>query len=179
MIAAITMDGRLARHSKEHVDWTSPEDKKHLRTKMRECDVLVLGNNTFATSQKFLEKYNKVILTRSVAGVKKEDDKLTYINSEKSDIKAYFNDSGYKNVCVLGGSQIYSYFLKAGLLDEIWLTIEPIIFGSGISLFGPPTGSESTQNNNEVDKKIETREYKLVTVKQLNNKGTVLLHYIK
>ena len=42
---------------------------------------------------------------------------------------------GFSEVSICGGSSIYTLFLKAGLVDTIYLTIEPILFGKGISIF--------------------------------------------
>ena len=40
-------------------------------------------------------------------------------------------------VWLVGGSEINAAFAKAGLIDEVILTIEPHIIGKGISLFAP------------------------------------------
>ena len=69
---------------------------------------------------------------------------------------------GYRKVCVLGGAQTYSYFLEKNLVDEIFLTIEPIVFGSGLPMF---------------DTKQELTDFELVDSKKLNEKGSLLLHY--
>jgi dihydrofolate reductase len=45
---------------------------------------------------------------------------------------------GVKDLAVCGGATIYTMFLKSGLINKIYLTIEPIIFGSGIKLFNEP-----------------------------------------
>jgi dihydrofolate reductase len=47
---------------------------------------------------------------------------------------------GYETVVVSGGAQIYRAFLEAGLVDELLLTLEPLSFGEGISLFGDDPG---------------------------------------
>ena len=60
-----------------------------------------------------------------------------------------------------GGSQTNTLFLEAGLVDEIWLTIEPVIFGSGIDLF-----------THALDLKA-----KLVHYETLNDTGSVHLRY--
>ena len=44
-------------------------------------------------------------------------------------------ERGFKEVAICGGSYIYSMFMKAGIVDTIYLTVEPIIFGKGINLF--------------------------------------------
>jgi dihydrofolate reductase len=37
-------------------------------------------------------------------------------------------------VAILGGSFVYSAFLAAGLINEFWITVEPLLFGSGTPL---------------------------------------------
>ena len=37
-------------------------------------------------------------------------------------------------MAICGGSSVYGLFLKEGLVDELFLTVEPILFGSGIPL---------------------------------------------
>ena len=41
---------------------------------------------------------------------------------------------GFKSAILGGGAKTNAHFLKAGLVDELLLTIEPKIFGNGISL---------------------------------------------
>ena len=72
---------------------------------------------------------------------------------------------GYRRIAVLGGTQIFSWFFKKNLLDEIYLTIEPVVFGSGLPLF-----------NADVD---TVQKFKLASVRRLNKTGTVLLRYTR
>ena len=41
----------------------------------------------------------------------------------------------FKEVAICGGSEIYTMFMKAKVVDRVFLTIEPLIFGKGITLF--------------------------------------------
>ena len=43
---------------------------------------------------------------------------------------------GYESAILGGGCYLNSLFLRKKLIDEIILTIEPRLFGSGLSLFG-------------------------------------------
>ena len=67
---------------------------------------------------------------------------------------------GYKEIAICGGSQIYTMFMESGLVKKIYLTIEPIIFGSGIKLF-----------QKEMDFKL-----KLINSEKTES-GTMLLEY--
>jgi len=42
---------------------------------------------------------------------------------------------GFNDVIVAGGSILNSAFIKANLIDEVYLDIEPIIIGNGIPVF--------------------------------------------
>ena len=53
-------------------------------------------------------------------------------------------------------------FLGAGLVDEVWLTVEPVIFGQGVDLF---RGAE-----------LNVRA-RLIHMEQLNETGTLHLRY--
>lgn len=44
-------------------------------------------------------------------------------------------DKGFAEVLITGGSQINGLFLKENLVDEIFLDVEPLLFGQGIPLF--------------------------------------------
>jgi riboflavin biosynthesis pyrimidine reductase len=43
---------------------------------------------------------------------------------------------GFETAILAGGARTYRTFIDAGLVDELWLTLEPLAFGEGISLLG-------------------------------------------
>jgi dihydrofolate reductase len=59
-----------------------------------------------------------------------------------------------------GGASVYGQFLNAGLVTDVYLTVEPFLFGGGVPL---------AQGFDRVALKLES-------VKQLNSQ-TILLHY--
>lgn len=166
LLAAVTIDGKIARH-RHHLssDWTSRADKKHLRQILDQAEIIIVGNKTYKTAYRPLAKRNCLVLTRSIDKTLQKTDNCLYCNPEKVSLKKILAERGYKNICLLGGTATYSLALAKGLVDEIYLTIEPYIFGSGLNLF---------------DLKIKNKQsYKLISVKKLNKRGTVLLHYKK
>jgi len=162
-IAVMTLDGKIARHHHHFTDWSSPEDKQFLREFLKRTDVIVAGHNTHEIAAKELAQYNRIVLTTSVVTTERRDEKLLLSNPETVDVKTLFEP--YKLVGILGGMDTYTYFLERDLLDELYLTIEPIIFGRGLPLF------ESTRD--------VLAKFRLESTKQLNEKGTLLLHYKK
>ena len=162
-IVATTIDGRIALDSDHFSDWTSPEDKTFLREMLDKSDVVIIGNNTYKTAEKQLAKRNCIVFSTSVATSERKSDKLTYCNPASSECIPLMER--YETVAVLGGTKTYSWFLENDLLDELYLTIEPITFGRGLPLF-------------DTSKALETR-FKLESSKQLNERGAVLLHYVR
>ncbi len=165
-IAAVTLDGKIAKDS-EHLstEWTSEEDKIIFRKLLKECDAVLVGRKTWETAMGHLSKRNCIVLTRSVEGIKKENEKLVFINSKKTDLKTYIINKGYQKVAILGGSQVYTYCLENEMLDELYLTVEPIVFSKGVDLF-------ASQNFLE-------HKFKLVSMEKLNEQGTMFIHYSK
>ena len=43
--------------------------------------------------------------------------------------------AGGRNLWVVGGGEVASQFAAAGLLDELWLTVVPVVLGAGKPLF--------------------------------------------
>ncbi len=162
-IAAVTIDGKIALDAGHFSDWTSPEDKEFLHKMLDESDVVVVGNNTYKTAIEPLSKRNCIVFTASVRTSEHKSDILTYCNPASSDCIPLMEK--YKKVAVLGGTQTYTYFLENDLLDELYLTIEPLVFGRGLNLF-------------ESEKNIEAH-FRLESTKRLNGKGSLLLHYVR
>jgi len=164
-IAAVSLDGRIAKDSHHLTNWTSVADKNFLHKKLDASDVVIVGNNTFKIAREPLSKRNCIIFTRAIAQERRENENYLYVNPAGVDVVELLKNKNYHRVAVLGGTQVYSWFLEKNLLDEIYLTIEPIVFGSGLPLFNviPPV----------------TKKFMLASVRKLNSQGAILLHYVK
>jgi dihydrofolate reductase len=71
-------------------------------------------------------------------------DPLTITNAAVTDLyDEMVAAAGERKLWVVGGGNIASQFADAGLLDEVWVTVVPVVLGSGKPLFdrrvpGPP-----------------------------------------
>ena len=52
--------------------------------------------------------------------------------------------SRYQNIWLVGGAMLSQHFLELGLVDEIRLTVAPVLLGDGLRLFG--SGTEKRWN---------------------------------
>jgi len=162
-IAAVTIDGKIARHENHPTTWTSPEDNVFMRALLDQSAVIVVGRRTYDTAKEPLSKRNCIVLTRSVPAIERRDDRLTFINTGGTSLRKLLQE--YATVAVLGGTQIYTYCLEHDLLDDIYLTIEPLVFGAGLPLFAAATTANI--------------RFQLQDFKKLNADGTLVLHYAR
>jgi len=86
---------------------------------------------------------------------------VTFVNPANVNLTSLL--AKYKTVAVLGGGAVYRFMLESGLLDEIFITVEPLIFGRGKEMFVGGTH--------------RTMRMRLLSVRRLNRTGTLLLHY--
>jgi dihydrofolate reductase len=170
-IAAVTLDGKIAKGPNHMSDWTSKEDKLFMRSLLDKCDVILVGNNTYKTASKPLSKRNCIVLSYQINSCVRQSARLLYINPQKHDLSKIVFDLKYQRVAILGGAQTYTYCLNNNLLDELYLTIEPIIFGRGINLFSLAQSENWGRSGDPT--------FKLISVKKINRRGSLLLHYKK
>jgi dihydrofolate reductase len=134
LLAAVTVDGKIARGSHEVIDWSSPEDKRMFMGLSREAGVLIMGRRTYETLEQPLAGRRHIVLTRTPA--RPAPTLVEFTSAPPAQILADLERRGYETAIVAGGADIYRLFVDAGLVDELWLTIEPLAFGSGLSLLG-------------------------------------------
>ena len=162
LLAVVTIDGKLARNEHHFVDWSSPEDKRLFFSTTRKAGVLIVGHNTFRTFPSPLPGRLHVVLTRDTSNKTDLPGVVEYTDKSPQEIVAGLEARGYSEAVMAGGAGANALFLQAALVDEIWLTIEPLIFGTGIDLFRAA----------EFDLRAT-----LISVEQLNERGTVHLKY--
>lgn len=154
IIAAVSVDGFIARHTDELANWTSKEDKKLFVTLTKRAGVMVMGGTTYRTIGQPLPGRRNIVYSRQA--INTEGVEVTQETPEA--LIARLKAEGYNEVAICGGRSIYSMFLDAGLVDELYLTVEPVLFGTGIPL------SDTAANLHLLDSE------------QLNE-NTLLLHY--
>ena len=161
LIAAISADGKIAEKAEQSsLDWTSKEDTKFFIEKTKEAGTVVMGRKTFATINKPLKGRRVIVLTRDPS---KETPMpgVEFSNAEPIALVRQLESEGVAELALAGGASVYGQFLQAGLVTDIYLTVEPILFGGGVPL---------AQGFERVPLKLES-------IKQMNP-PTVVLHYI-
>lgn len=140
-------DGKIARDDGS-LEWlTDPPARHHdvpttadrpalvWETFFETVDAIVMGRATYDSVLGFGEwpfegRHVLVLTARSVI-----EDPRVRTASSIDDVTRLLDELGARDVYIDGGRTIQS-FLRAGLVDELTLSVAPIILGSGRSLFG-------------------------------------------
>lgn len=131
---AMTADGKIAKNSDHFPDWTSKEDKKMFMKVTKEAGVVIMGDKTFFTFPKPLPDRLNVVFT--LLENPPETENVKWVTGEPEKVLTDLEKEGYKSAILGGGTYMNTQFLERKLIDEIWLTIEPKIFGDGLGVFG-------------------------------------------
>jgi dihydrofolate reductase len=160
---ATSINGYIAKPD-DNTEWLSAEDNDSFEKKCREYGNVVLGRRSFETLKEdvpfpFFDVTSVVVTRQKIENTWGE--KAIFTDAPPQEIVAMLQQVGFENVLIGGGSQINAAFLKAGQIDDIYVDIEPVLFGKGIKLAA----------EEEFDYKLELLETKKL------NANTVQLHY--
>ncbi len=89
-------------------------------------------------------------------------ENVLWVGGEPKPVLEKLEKMGYKSAILGGGAFLNTQFLQKKLIDEIWLTIEPKIFGDGLGVFG----GDFDQN------------LKLISVEKINENSVVMKYEV-
>lgn len=137
LYSASSIDQYIARQN-EDVDWLFTDGDYGYSEFYQTVDTLIMGNRTYRQILSFGEfpysgKRNYVI-SRDRSLTKAEN--VEFITEEIVPTCKRLIDVAEGVVWLVGGGQINGLFLQEGLIDQMILSIHPIILANGIPLFG-------------------------------------------
>jgi dihydrofolate reductase len=125
----------------------TPAQFEMVTESLRETDTIVLGRNNYLEQASYwptqttemaalLNSHVKIVVSKTL-------DKLEWNNSRlaTTDIAeeiAQLKQQPGKNIVVTGGPTLAQSLLRLGLIEEINLTVHPVVLGSGTPLFPEP-----------------------------------------
>lgn len=168
LVMVQSLDGKITAGENANVyNWSSKEDQEYFSALIEKSPLIIMGRKTYETvkgKMKLSEKNLRVVITRNPENYKKEEieNQLEFSSDLPKMLLRKLEKRDYKKGLLVGGSETNSAFLKANLINELWLTVEPIILGKGKNLFSETPLKAS---------------FKLISAKKINKKGTLLLKY--
>lgn len=166
ILAASSVDGRLTNNSQApDRSWISPEDLDHFYESIADHNLVVMGRKTYQVMRPVSRnKRLYVVLTRSPDKYsdRQRPGKKEFSNETPEALVKRLTAEGYTKMLIIGGGDINAVFINAGLVNLLYITIEPYLFGDGIELLGgvPATAALHLEEHS-----------------RLNDKGTLLLKY--
>ncbi len=134
MYMAITANGLIAK-SNDDTSWISKEEWDSYSSFVRKAGSSIIGHRTYDILTKqpeFAEFKDVKIVVVSHKNFQTLSPNHSITKSPKQALELL---KDFKEVIVAGGGILNSSFMKENLVDEIYLDIEPIVFGKGIPLF--------------------------------------------
>jgi dihydrofolate reductase len=154
---ASSIDGYIAR-SDGSVGWLEsehfelPGEDFGYQEFFRSVDTTLMGNTTYRQIMSFPGAFPykgkiNVVFTRNKH--QKDTHDITFIHRNVIEFTRGLKNKPGKNIWLVGGSQINALLLQSGLLDQIILTIVPVVLGQGVPLFSGLTATEFLQLENQ------------------------------
>ena len=166
LFIASSLDGYIARTSGE-VDWLFTDLDYGYTEFFAQVDTVLMGRRTYQQILGFGEYPYKgkdgFVFSRTLQG--KRDNNVEFVGG---DLKGFINtlrQSSGRDIWLVGGAQTIHYFMKNRFVDELILSIHPIILGDGIPLI---VNDPSLETVLEL-KDVRTYDYGLLQVSYIKS----------
>jgi dihydrofolate reductase len=134
---AISIDGLITK-GKTDSDWVSKNDWDQFDSYLSNSDAVIMGRKTmeqFDNNDFPIEGLTNFVLSGNKK-LHKKTKELICLKASPKEAVSMMNKMGHRNALLIGGEYTNNQFLRAGLIDEIVLSIHPLIIGEGLTLFG-------------------------------------------
>jgi len=163
LIMVMSANGKVAQDKFQNsFEWNSKEDQRQFLKRIKHIGTIIMGSNTFqATKQHPYGEVKYIILTSNDARFNKQAN-VEFMSGKVDEIYHTLKDRGLKHVALPGGPNVNSQFFDHHLIDEIYLTVEPVLLLTGMNF------------TDELNKNVKLR---LENMTRIDNSQTILLHY--
>ena len=160
---AISANGFIS-NSRNVPDWLSPEYGEGFASICQKMKAVIMGKTTYnilAPDYLPLQNEGTTVVLTTDENAKSENPTVVFTKNKAAEIAEMLTQRGHTEAVIIGGAMTMSEFVNAGLVDDIYFVMEPVLFGSGLPLL----------KNVGMDLNL-----KLLEMTKLNE-NTVQLHY--
>ena len=137
LFIATSLDGFIA-DSEGGVDWLFTDQDYGYAAFFATVGALVMGRRTYEQVLGFGDwPYGAtpaIVLTRNPADAA-DVPSVSFASGQPDDILQGITVAEAKKIWLVGGSEVATAFARAGLIDEVVLSIHPTLLGDGVPLF--------------------------------------------
>lgn len=137
---AITLNGIIAKED-DDTSWVTETEWRSYSGMIKKAGNMIIGRRTYEVmlennefNKSNLNKIKIMVLTHD-ASLQIHNPKFVSIAKSPKEAINILHKQGFEMIMVCGGGGLNASFMKNNLVDEIYLDIEPIVFGKGIRLF--------------------------------------------
>ncbi len=135
LYATQTINGYIASETDE-TPWTSAAWKNY-RKNAKQFKAIVIGRRTYQIMKrvnKFRKIGNPYVIVVSNFSPAESSNNLSYVKSP-AEAMQLLKEMKFAKALVAGGGKLNGSFMKTKYIDEVWLDVDPVVFGTGIKLF--------------------------------------------
>jgi dihydrofolate reductase len=168
LVMVATVNGKTTKgDSPGTTELASIEDQDYFFQTLQANNLLIMGRSTYEAARSSMQMTPgklRIILTSNPQDFQKDsiDGQVEFSSLPPKSLLENLEKRGFTQGVLLGGARTNTEFLKEKLVDELWLTLEPKIFGQGNDLL----------SSGDVDLTL-----RLLHSEKLNDTGTLLLKY--
>lgn len=118
-------------------NWLSQEYGQGLLAICQRTKAVVMGKTTYEIlipdHLPLKEDGTLIVLTHDTAAIPSQSN-VVFTDKTPQEIIRILEARGHDEAVIIGGTQTVSVFMKSGLVDELYLVVEPVLFGAGLPL---------------------------------------------
>ena len=166
LIFVTTLDGKVTKGDNPFVkSWSSRSDQEYFRNIWSSSSLIVMGSKTFILDPIKPSPARLLIVITSRPHEFSQFNvpgQIEFTDEKPTEIVSRLEKKGIGQMLIVGGPHLAASFLREKLIDELWLTIEPKIFGEGNDLV----------SGEKLDISL-----KLISCEKVNDEGTLITKY--
>jgi dihydrofolate reductase len=166
LIFVSTLDGKITKWGDSKVrSWSSKNDQDYFDSVWNDTRIIIMGSGTYNPDPvKPDSRHHFIVMTGNPEKYRSRDEpgRIEFTSQSPFSIVSRFEREGEERLLIVGGAHIATSFLKDELIDELWLTLEPKIFGIGANFV--------------IKEKLDIR-LKLISCTTANQQGTLMMKY--
>jgi dihydrofolate reductase len=118
-------------------DWLSQEYGQGFMSLSQQAKAVIMGKKTYnilvPDHLPLKSEGTIVVLTHDTAAAPVQSN-VIFTDKNPTEIVELLEKRGHDEAIIIGGTETVSEFMKSGLVDELYLVVEPVIFGTGLPM---------------------------------------------
>lgn len=137
---AMSLDGFIAGPNGEY-DWIVMDPDIDFAAEMDRFDTFLIGRKTFEAMRRMTEPAPEAPGIQSIVcsrTLRPEDCPDAILCNDAESVVRELRTKPGKDIALFGGGELFRSLLAAGLVDEVSVSVVPVLLGGGVPLLPPP-----------------------------------------